>query len=95
MPGTDLARGPICLLAPYEMSGTDPAYGAPTLLSSYALAMWCPVLTSRMVLPGSHQPSPPIKVSSAICLRACYAMPGTDLAYAATRASRTRAHGRT
>eukprot|EP00961_Rhodomonas_salina_P249699 3375339-Rhodomonas_salina.2 len=41
--------------------------------------MRSPVLTERMGLPGIHRQ----RVSGAISLRACYAMPGTDGAYAA------------
>eukprot|EP00961_Rhodomonas_salina_P110191 1483226-Rhodomonas_salina.3 len=41
----------------------------PAPVSPYALARQCPVQTSR---------------TFCICLRACYAMSGTDLAYAAT-----------
>eukprot|EP00961_Rhodomonas_salina_P167609 2258993-Rhodomonas_salina.4 len=45
------------------------------LPSPYALSMRCPVLKWRMVLLGSVP----------ITLRACYAMPGTEMAYGATR----------
>eukprot|EP00961_Rhodomonas_salina_P133268 1793003-Rhodomonas_salina.1 len=59
-------------------------------LSAYALAMRCPVLTSRMS--GTDVPSATTSVSfsvppgtiSATPLRACYAMSGTDIGYAAT-----------
>eukprot|EP00961_Rhodomonas_salina_P127027 1712380-Rhodomonas_salina.5 len=70
------------------MSGTEPGYAATRFsssttkwrctstpyapLSAYARATRCPVLTWRMVLPA------------AIPVRACYAMPGTDIAYART-----------
>eukprot|EP00961_Rhodomonas_salina_P238375 3221828-Rhodomonas_salina.1 len=46
----------------------------------------CSVLTSAMLLSGAgtqihRQDHPMVKVSPAICLRACYAMPGTDIVY--------------
>eukprot|EP00961_Rhodomonas_salina_P087168 1172325-Rhodomonas_salina.1 len=53
---------------PTRLSGTDPAYGA--ALSPYARASRCPVLTWRMLLPDPT-----------LCLRICYALSGTDLAY--------------
>eukprot|EP00961_Rhodomonas_salina_P009256 125901-Rhodomonas_salina.3 len=53
--------------------GTDLAYGAP--LSAYARATRCPVLAERMVI--YYRPT-----------RACYAMPGTELAVSATSLAR-------
>eukprot|EP00961_Rhodomonas_salina_P290531 3925745-Rhodomonas_salina.7 len=82
-----LLRYGIGLRAGYALSGARAAYGA-TNHRRYA------VLTSRMVLPvvgavrakkgrlpsktGTEQVRAPIR------LRACYAMPGTDVAYGAT-----------
>eukprot|EP00961_Rhodomonas_salina_P192476 2597716-Rhodomonas_salina.3 len=45
------------------------------------LATPCPVLKSRMLLPGSWKDLPPawVQVKSAIRLRARYPMPGTDV----------------
>eukprot|EP00961_Rhodomonas_salina_P181077 2444229-Rhodomonas_salina.4 len=62
--------------------------------------MRCPVPTARMHLPRRLHVIPSLRtlssldlrrndlghVTSAICLRACYAMPGTDLAYTALAA---------
>eukprot|EP00961_Rhodomonas_salina_P214988 2903700-Rhodomonas_salina.2 len=47
--------------------------------------MRCPVLTWAMLLPGCASISLRIGRQYAIGLRACYAVPGTDLGYAATR----------
>eukprot|EP00961_Rhodomonas_salina_P063160 848686-Rhodomonas_salina.3 len=79
--GTEPGCAVICRRACYAMSGTDLAHGATTscgrfpsccrgtcLLSPYARAMPSPVLTYAY---------------GAISLRACYIMPGTDLAYGA------------
>eukprot|EP00961_Rhodomonas_salina_P303724 3941344-Rhodomonas_salina.2 len=59
--------------------------------SPYARAMRCPVLTARV--PGRQyvrirgcERMAARKVATAICLRACYAMSGTDIAYGATSA---------
>eukprot|EP00961_Rhodomonas_salina_P303234 3941150-Rhodomonas_salina.4 len=52
-------------------------------LSAYALATQCPVLTYCMVLPGLYGMRKRGQVRSTICLRACYAVSGTDLPYAA------------
>eukprot|EP00961_Rhodomonas_salina_P132918 1789252-Rhodomonas_salina.7 len=64
------------------VSGTDIEYAAP-----------CPVLTSCTVLLSAYAPDPPCPAAGGqrglsaswytICLRACYAMSGTDIAYAA------------
>eukprot|EP00961_Rhodomonas_salina_P055775 749032-Rhodomonas_salina.2 len=64
------------------MSGTDVAYAA----------MRCPVLTERMLLPAKeyvHSQGDMIvlygnQVNSATSLRACYVVPGTDVAYCAS-----------
>eukprot|EP00961_Rhodomonas_salina_P267808 3618292-Rhodomonas_salina.1 len=56
------------------------------LLRCYARATPCPVLTKdSMPLPGKGyaEMDEEHPVCSAICLRACYAMSGTDLAYGA------------
>eukprot|EP00961_Rhodomonas_salina_P138216 1859540-Rhodomonas_salina.1 len=55
-------------------------------LSPYALATRCP----RMLLPGAGAGAGDAPVISAICLRACYAMSGTDMAYGAVRLARAR-----
>eukprot|EP00961_Rhodomonas_salina_P039291 528206-Rhodomonas_salina.1 len=90
MPGTELGYGTDAsrVLAPASPY-------AP--LSAYALPTRCPVLTHCMaispyVISGTELAhallSPyalPTRCPLAICLRAAYAMSGTDLAYAATR----------
>eukprot|EP00961_Rhodomonas_salina_P302171 3940745-Rhodomonas_salina.9 len=68
MSGTDVAHGAICLRAPYAMSGTGIAHRG----------VRCPVLTRGMVSAVSGQTQ-----RTVTSLRACYAMPGTDLAYGA------------
>eukprot|EP00961_Rhodomonas_salina_P301233 3940380-Rhodomonas_salina.1 len=84
----------LCPLSSYHMrhalSSTDIAYAIalPSFLAPYVCATQCPVLTSRMLLPGgggagdSRGSSPPPMV-----LRTCYAMSGTEIAYAPTRRS--------
>eukprot|EP00961_Rhodomonas_salina_P139218 1873633-Rhodomonas_salina.1 len=59
------------------------------LLCCYALAMRCGVLRWAMLRQAKLSPEKTITmhryvVSSATCLRACYAMSGTDIAYGAT-----------
>eukprot|EP00961_Rhodomonas_salina_P270871 3660253-Rhodomonas_salina.2 len=48
-----------------------------------------PVLTSRMALylptRCAHPPARCLELSECMVLRACYALPGTEMAYAATR----------
>eukprot|EP00961_Rhodomonas_salina_P005475 74255-Rhodomonas_salina.1 len=51
-------------------------------LCPYALAMRCPVLTSTYPV-----------LAHGMLLRLCYAMPGTDMAYAATRYMRNASGG--
>eukprot|EP00961_Rhodomonas_salina_P212226 2865588-Rhodomonas_salina.1 len=68
----------------YRVSSYAPATPSPVLmlampLSSCARAMPCPVLTLRMSLPESAN----AQVASPILLRVRYAMPGTDITYAA------------
>eukprot|EP00961_Rhodomonas_salina_P240189 3245256-Rhodomonas_salina.3 len=87
MSGTDVAYGAVLAQRmvpfPYAMSGTNITYSAVSLRGvQYWHTVWCytratpwPVLTSRMVLPAGIE----AEVSSAIS----YAMPGTDIAYAA------------
>eukprot|EP00961_Rhodomonas_salina_P236057 3190258-Rhodomonas_salina.2 len=73
-PGTALASasGGICV-----RGGTDVAYAAS---SAYALATRSPVLIWR---PMAHATgTPPTPTTSGTSLRACYAMSGTDEAYA-------------
>eukprot|EP00961_Rhodomonas_salina_P065871 884941-Rhodomonas_salina.4 len=72
----------------YAMSGTDIAYRATECLRDVR-----PVLISAMLLPagfggvckgeGTITSGSSVQVKSAIGLRACYAMSGTDLAYGA------------
>eukprot|EP00961_Rhodomonas_salina_P296174 3936112-Rhodomonas_salina.5 len=50
-------------------------------LPAYARAMRCPVLRKRMVLPGGHRHQAQARMLSAIALRTCCAMCGTELAY--------------
>eukprot|EP00961_Rhodomonas_salina_P293310 3933644-Rhodomonas_salina.3 len=83
--------------ASYADPSMADAYNNLGMLSAYALAMRCPVLTQYTVLRAYHAvPStgvskePSISYQkrshssrSGICLRACYAMYGTDLACAA------------
>eukprot|EP00961_Rhodomonas_salina_P016580 223394-Rhodomonas_salina.5 len=73
-------------VAPYAMSGTGIPYAA---IPTYARAMRCPALASRMLLRACYAMSGTSQhcavLTSSMLLRACYAMPGTALAYAATR----------
>eukprot|EP00961_Rhodomonas_salina_P230364 3113173-Rhodomonas_salina.1 len=66
------------LRARYAMSGTDIA-----VLACYARAMRCPVLTSAIVCCAMSGTS--IGSAGASVPRPRYAMPGTDVGYAATR----------
>eukprot|EP00961_Rhodomonas_salina_P033374 449213-Rhodomonas_salina.1 len=89
MSGTGIAYGAnIVLWACYAMSITNLAYahygrphGMPTPLAAYALAMQCPVLTQRLVLPAyalatrgtnTHVVSP----TRAAVLKPCMVLPG-------------------
>eukprot|EP00961_Rhodomonas_salina_P305282 3941923-Rhodomonas_salina.5 len=84
-PDTDLAYG---VLSAYRSPmHFRPEAGSfhPSTLPAYARATRCPVLTSRNVLSGRESMfQSKRQVSSAIYLRACYAMSGTDVAYGAT-----------
>eukprot|EP00961_Rhodomonas_salina_P092172 1240447-Rhodomonas_salina.3 len=68
-----------------------PSYAPPTPLS-YALKCAAPLSPTRapatshapLLCPGTHAPLAPMHCS-ALCLRACYAVPGTDVGYGATR----------
>eukprot|EP00961_Rhodomonas_salina_P155891 2099084-Rhodomonas_salina.4 len=76
------------------MSGTDVAYGAPrTLVAPYAALS--PLATGTTCYAATRAlcdacvladlrgpPSPVLRVRSPICLRARYAMSGTDVGYA-------------
>eukprot|EP00961_Rhodomonas_salina_P141510 1905481-Rhodomonas_salina.2 len=83
MSGTDIGYDGISLCARYVM------YDMPSglVVSASARALRCRVLTESMVV--SAMRCPPLKahnlvtitVEPAICLRACYAMSGTDIAY--------------
>eukprot|EP00961_Rhodomonas_salina_P075047 1007711-Rhodomonas_salina.2 len=53
-------------------------------LSAYALAMRCPVLIWRILLRARTTIHGTALAYGAICLRACYAMSGTEIAYDAT-----------
>eukprot|EP00961_Rhodomonas_salina_P092647 1246879-Rhodomonas_salina.2 len=81
------------LLSAYAMSGTDIWYGAADSVCCYARARRCPVLRQRMLLPGKsrrrkcerYRPTRllrDVRYRHSVC---CYAMSGTDIAYAATR----------
>eukprot|EP00961_Rhodomonas_salina_P242816 3280437-Rhodomonas_salina.2 len=76
--------------------GTDPAYAAASFsalvapsLGCYARATRCPVLTRRMLLPGSKKLATALQsagsTATRMVLRTPNGMPGTDRAYAATR----------
>eukprot|EP00961_Rhodomonas_salina_P182006 2456889-Rhodomonas_salina.1 len=86
MSGTNIAHGAISLCTCYGKSGTKvtPIPGLVTYhyllkaqVSSYSLAMQCPVLTRHMLLQGS------VRVN----VRASYPMPGTDMVYTASRST--------
>eukprot|EP00961_Rhodomonas_salina_P245464 3316526-Rhodomonas_salina.1 len=81
-------------VVPHTMPGTELAYCTATpcpvlsqriLLFSYAPPTRCPVLSWRMVLPATAITplSYPLRSTSGMVLRACYAKSGTDLRYAA------------
>eukprot|EP00961_Rhodomonas_salina_P242224 3272292-Rhodomonas_salina.1 len=88
MSGTDMAYGGICLLALYAIPGTEIAYGA---MCRGDTRVWCYATSGtdiaygamRRPRMGRQRPGQQarILVGSATCLRACYAMPGTVMAY--------------
>eukprot|EP00961_Rhodomonas_salina_P289227 3908182-Rhodomonas_salina.10 len=64
------------------MSAIEAATGSLERVSSYAGAMRCPVLTSRMLFTGDLRSDGTVP---AIGLGARYALPGADMGYAPTR----------
>eukprot|EP00961_Rhodomonas_salina_P030290 407804-Rhodomonas_salina.2 len=93
----------IVLSTPYEMSGTDTAYGAASFSASLrstppsADVRACYAMSGIGIAYGAislcawYAMSSTDKARHAICLRVCYAMYGTDIAYGAT--SRIRLSG--
>eukprot|EP00961_Rhodomonas_salina_P295591 3935597-Rhodomonas_salina.6 len=88
VPGTDLACGAVPVRGGEDCGkGSDSESNLRGSVSCYAFAMRCPVPTSAMLLPGLEGSSGrggtgggERSSGCAICLRARYAMPGTDIA---------------
>eukprot|EP00961_Rhodomonas_salina_P185022 2498234-Rhodomonas_salina.3 len=88
MSGTGIAHGAICLRACYALSGTEIADAA-RCRGTPPISLRASYLMSDTGIPYACYARPDI-ASSAICLQACYALSGTDVAYAARWDGETR-----